>query len=144
MRLNVSPRFTHRAFCELTRALWVADAAASAGSEPAAPQPIAEPEPVTPAVPVSKPQNRPERAVQRRELPAYRVLLHNDDHVSMDHVVRCITSLTPLPRGRAHVVMLMAHTQGVALMLITHRERAELYQQQFRSKGLIVTLEPMD
>jgi len=78
------------------------------------------------------------------KLPQYRVLLHNDDIVSMDEVVRSIVQLTPLPRARAYIVMLMAHTRGMALVLITHRERAELYQQQFRAKGLRVTIEPAE
>jgi ATP-dependent Clp protease adapter protein ClpS len=35
-----------------------------------------------------------------------------------------------------------AHKTGVALLLTTHKERAELYQEQFQSKGLTVTIEP--
>ena len=31
---------------------------------------------------------------------------------------------------------------GVALLLTTHKERAELYKDQFESKGLVVTIEP--
>ena len=33
---------------------------------------------------------------------------------------------------------------GVALLLTTHKERAELYQEQFQSKGLTVTIEPAE
>ena len=36
-----------------------------------------------------------------------------------------------------------AHETGVALLLVTHKERAELYQDQFESKGLTtVTIQP--
>ena len=37
-----------------------------------------------------------------------------------------------------------AHETGIALLLVTHKERAELYQEQFQSKGLTVTIEPAE
>ena len=44
--------------------------------------------------------------------------------------------------GVAEVVE--ADDTGVALILTTHKERAELYQEQFTSKGLVVTIEPAE
>ena len=38
--------------------------------------------------------------------------------------------------------MLEAHKSGVALLLVTHKERAELYLDQFQSMGLSVSIEP--
>ena len=35
-----------------------------------------------------------------------------------------------------------ADQTGVALLLVTHKERAELYQEQFTSAVLTVTIEP--
>lgn len=147
-------RRADRALGDLTRAMWNARDAGggmellnSSPSSPA-PSPDAPQQAVTselePAPSSTAPSPQTERSPQARELPQFRVLLHNDDHTPMDHVVRSIVTLTPLPRSRAHIVMLMAHTRGVALLLITHRERAELYQQQFRSKGLTVSIEPME
>lgn len=75
-------------------------------------------------------------------LPPYRVLLHNDDVNDMQYVVDTLCELTPLPLPQATRVMLEAHTTGVALVLVTHRERAELYVDQFRSRGLTVSIEP--
>lgn len=77
------------------------------------------------------------------KLPPFRVLLHNDDHHDMVEVVEWLTELTPLGRQPAVRIMLEAHTRGVAQVLITHRERAELYEDQLRSKGLVVTIEPV-
>lgn len=74
-------------------------------------------------------------------LPPYRVLLHNDDVHDMLDVVNTIVELTPIDRTRATLVMLEAHTTGVAMLLVTHKERAELYRDQFRSKQLTVTIE---
>lgn len=82
------------------------------------------------------------RSVEPRPLPPYKVLLHNDDVNPMDHVVRAILELTPLRRLQAIRVMLEAHRRGVALVLTTHKERAELYRDQFASKRLMVTIEP--
>lgn len=87
------------------------------------------------------PAKRPAPARVDR-LPPYRVLLHNDDHNDMVHVVETVMHLVALPRVRAVTVMLTAHTRGVALVTVTHKERAELYREQFASKGLIVTIEP--
>lgn len=73
----------------------------------------------------------------------FRVLLHNDDiNVDVD-VVRTITELTPLNKQEATEATIEAHKTGVALLLVTHKERAELYQDQFKSKFLTVTIEPV-
>ena len=77
-------------------------------------------------------------------LPPWKVLLHNDDNNSMDYVVLSIMALTPLNEQDAIERMLEAHKTGVALLLTTHKERAELYKDQFHSKGLTVTIEPAE
>lgn len=77
-------------------------------------------------------------------LPPWKVLLHNDDHNGMDYVVITIMSLTPLNEQEAETRMTEANNTGVALLLTTHKERAELYQEQFQSKGLTVTIEPAE
>lgn len=75
-------------------------------------------------------------------LPQWRVLLHNDDASDMDYVVDTIRMLTPLTRQDAVLCMREAHDSGVALLLTTHREKAELLQEQFTSRRLSVTIEP--
>jgi ATP-dependent Clp protease adaptor protein ClpS len=75
-------------------------------------------------------------------LPQYRVLLHNDNVSDAMYVVETLCDLTPLMPQRAAAVMLEAHRTGIALVLVTHQERAELYVDQFRSKQLKVTIEP--
>ncbi len=77
-------------------------------------------------------------------LPPWNVLLHNDDKNEMGFVVETIVSLTPLNEQAALTRMVEAHKSGLALLLTTHRERAELYQEQFQSKGLVVTIEPAE
>lgn len=77
-------------------------------------------------------------------LPPWKVLLHNDDKNDMQYVVTSIVELTPLNEQDAINRMKEAHETGVALILVTHKERAELYQEQFQSKGLTVTIEPAE
>jgi ATP-dependent Clp protease adaptor protein ClpS len=78
-----------------------------------------------------------------RLLPPWKVLLHNDDLNAMDKVVEIIYTLTPLNREQALARMQEAHNAGSALLLVTHRERAELYVEQFQSCRLTVTIEPV-
>ena len=87
----------------------------------------------------TKEQPAPARVDQ---LPPFNVLLHNDQHNDMVYVVEAIVDLTPLNLRRATDVMFEAHRKGTALLLTTHRERAELYVDQFLTKNLTVTIEP--
>jgi ATP-dependent Clp protease adaptor protein ClpS len=75
-------------------------------------------------------------------LPPYKVLLHNDDFNTMEYAVATVHQLTPLNLDDAKMRTLEAHYRGLSLLLKTHKERAELYQEQFQSKGLTVTIEP--
>ncbi len=75
-------------------------------------------------------------------LPPWKVLLHNDDKNEMLFVVETIVALTPLNAQDAQERTIEAHKSGVSLLLTTHKERAELYEDQFKSKGLTVTIEP--
>lgn len=77
-----------------------------------------------------------------RRLPPYRVLLHNDDVNDMLFVATTIVELARLTRPEALERMLEAHQQGLSLLMVTHREHAELLEEQFQSKGLTVTIEP--
>ncbi|MEL6328476.1 MAG: ATP-dependent Clp protease adaptor ClpS [Planctomycetota bacterium] len=77
-----------------------------------------------------------------KQLPPFRVLLHNDDQNERGYVAATIHELTPHSRAKSVDIMWRAERRGVALLLVTHRERAELYRDQFRSKGLVVTIEP--
>lgn len=75
-------------------------------------------------------------------LPRWKLLLHNDDVNDMDYVADTIRELTALTRTEAQVCMKEAHRSGCALLMTTHREHAELLEEQFQSKRLIVTIEP--
>jgi ATP-dependent Clp protease adaptor protein ClpS len=96
---------------------------------------------------VTKPKRARKRAPQKRPpqpLPPWKVLLHNDDKNTHDYVVETIVQLTTLNEQDAELRMKEADKTGLALLLTTHKERAELYQEQFTSKGLTVTIEPAE
>ncbi len=76
-----------------------------------------------------------------RMLPPCKVLLHNDDVNTFEHVIRSIVRLTPIREDDAVVKAIEAHETGLTLLLVTHRERAELYLDQFASLNITVTLE---
>ena len=70
------------------------------------------------------------------------MLLHNDDVNEAGYVVEAIMELTALEPQAALLRMVEAHKTGVALLVTTHREHAELLAEQFASKRLTVTIEP--
>lgn len=110
-------------------------------------QPEEQDDAATQAPPKPKTQRKPKAAPPKPDkksdtLPPYKVLLHNDDHNDVGHVVRTILALTPLKEYEAVRRTAEAHHRGLTLLLTTHKERAELYQEQFKSKGLTVTIEP--
>jgi ATP-dependent Clp protease adaptor protein ClpS len=77
-------------------------------------------------------------------LPPWKVLLHNDDKNTIEDVVKTIVQLVHLSEQDAEHRTQEAHRTGVALLIVTHKERAELYREQFASKGMTVTIEPAE
>ncbi len=83
-------------------------------------------------------------AKKPKKLPPYKVLLHNDDVNSFEHVIGAILKLTTLTPQEAILRTIEAHESGLALLLVTHRERAELYVDQFISLKINTSIEPAE
>jgi ATP-dependent Clp protease adapter protein ClpS len=77
-----------------------------------------------------------------RQLARFRVVLLNDSTQDLMFVVRTVMELTRLCRAEATHKMWQAHHDGRAVLLVTYRERAELYVEQFADRNLPVTIEP--
>lgn len=79
-----------------------------------------------------------------KPLPLYRVVLHNDPVNIAEIVVQRIVEFTRLPQPVAEARTLEAHTSQISVLLVTHKERAELIQEQFSgcSPPITVTIEP--
>jgi ATP-dependent Clp protease adaptor protein ClpS len=90
---------------------------------------------------IARPARRPQTD-EPKLLPPFKVILHNDDQNTFEHVIATIVQLTTLGPEEAIRRTIEAHETGCALLLVTHKERAELYQQQFQSASLTVTIEP--
>lgn len=98
-----------------------------------------------PAGPGSAPAATTRQAPSARKpkkLPPYKVLLHNDEVNTFEHIIQSILKLTTLTPQEAVLRTIEAHETGVALLLMTHRERAELYTEQFASLKVTTTIEP--
>ena len=96
---------------------------------------------------VAKPKRARKTTTKKKPpqpLPPWKVLLHNDDKNDVGYVVDTIMQLTSLNQQDAELRTKEADKTGLALLLTTHKERAELYQEQFTSKGLVVTIEPAE
>jgi len=79
----------------------------------------------------------------RKPAPRYRVLLHNDDFNTMEHVVESLMKVVPsLTMPQAVDIMMQAHTAGVALVITCALEHAEFYCEGLRGRGLTSSIEP--
>lgn len=83
------------------------------------------------------------RSTVRKLAPRYRVLLHNDDFNSMEHVVQTLMTTVPsLTQPQAVDIMMEAHTNGIALVITCAQEHAEFYCETLKNHGLTSTIEP--
>ncbi|MEA5582283.1 ATP-dependent Clp protease adapter ClpS [Nodularia harveyana UHCC-0300] len=83
------------------------------------------------------------RSTSRKLAPRYRVLIHNDDYNSMEHVVQSLlTTVSSLTQPQAVSIMMEAHTSGLALVITCEQEHAEFYCETLKGHGLSSTIEP--
>ena len=85
---------------------------------------------------------RPPEPPRHRPLRRYRVILHSNPALDLMFVVRSVMELTRFPRAEATHKMWEAHHNGRSVLLTTWLERAELYVEQFATKGLDTSIEP--
>jgi ATP-dependent Clp protease adaptor protein ClpS len=75
--------------------------------------------------------------------PPFKVILHNDDHHDMKYVIHAILqSVTSLSTEQAEQIMLIAHREGKAVVVVCPKEVAEFYQERLMSYNLTITIEP--
>ena len=83
------------------------------------------------------------RSTARKLAPRYRVLLHNDDYNPMEYVVQVLMQTVPsITQPQAVSIMMEAHTNGMALVIICAQEHAEFYCETLNNHGLSSTIEP--
>jgi ATP-dependent Clp protease adaptor protein ClpS len=87
-----------------------------------------------------KPDAVVERALTHFHL--YKVLLHNDDRNTTDHVIRSLMKVFHFGQAECEQIMLEAHHKGVALCTVEPLEQAEFHRDQLGSLSLTATIEP--
>ncbi|NJL97323.1 MAG: ATP-dependent Clp protease adapter ClpS [Synechococcaceae cyanobacterium SM2_3_2] len=82
-------------------------------------------------------------SVSPKYMPMYRVLLHNDDFNTMEHVVEVLIRTIPgMQPPQAADIMMEAHVNGMAVVIVVPLEHAEFYSEQLKLYGLSSTIEP--
>ena len=83
----------------------------------------------------------PSPGLRAGPLPRFKLVLVHDAAADLMFVVRSVMELTRFPRAEATHKMWEAHHGGRSVLLLTYRERAELFVEQFAEKGLTVMIE---
>jgi ATP-dependent Clp protease adaptor protein ClpS len=71
----------------------------------------------------------------------YQVVLHNDDHNTMERVVGCLMQVFGHPMELAEKIMLEAHSRGKAIAEVEGETEARTHCGQLLSFGLTATVE---
>lgn len=75
-------------------------------------------------------------------LKSWKVLVHNDDVNTYNHVILTFLQLLKMDLPTAVRKTVEVDKKGLSIVAVTHREHAELLQEQLQSKGLTSTIEP--
>jgi len=75
-------------------------------------------------------------------MPLYKVLLHNDDHNTMEHVIKALRRVFKFELQVCERIMMEAHQNGLALCTVESLEKAEHHRDQLNSFSLLSTIEP--
>jgi ATP-dependent Clp protease adaptor protein ClpS len=71
----------------------------------------------------------------------FQVILHNDDHNTMEHVVLCLMRVFGHKEELAVKIMMEAHTKGKVIAEVEAETPAKLHRDQLQSYGLSATVE---
>ena len=87
-------------------------------------------------------KSRKETRARKKHIPMFKVILHNDDVNSFDHVIVSLMEIFKFDTEKAVTVTLEAHKTGTSLVKIEPYEHAELHRDQLQSASLTATIEP--
>lgn len=77
-----------------------------------------------------------------KALKQWKVIVHNDDVNTYEHVIKSFMQIVNLDLETAYKKTVEVDKQGLSIVAITHKEKAELLQEQLKSQSLTVTIEP--
>ncbi len=81
------------------------------------------------------PKSQTDVKTQTRRQPPYHVVILNDEEHTFDYVIELLTKLFAHSRATAEELTLRIHQTGRAIVLTTHREKAELKREQVLAYG---------
>lgn len=84
---------------------------------------------------------KPKLKPKVEQMPPYRIILHNDEINTAEYVVTKVQEITKLEEEIAVKRVIEAHENGLAPLLTTHKEKAELFVEMFESCKITVTME---
>jgi len=70
----------------------------------------------------------------------YEVILYNDDHSAMEHVIKCLMQVFGHSAELAGKIMLEAHMRGRAIAEVEAESQARLHRDQLQSFGLSASI----
>ena len=77
-----------------------------------------------------------------KPLRPWKVIVHNDDVNTYEHVIRTFIEVVRMESQDALLKTIEVDKQGLSVVAMAHREKAELLQEQLQSRALTVTIEP--
>ncbi len=83
----------------------------------------------------STPKSKTDLETQASRQPPYHVVILNDEEHTFDYVIELLTKLFAHPLATAEELTLRIHHTGRAIVLTTHREKAELKREQVLGYG---------
>ncbi len=81
------------------------------------------------------PKSRTDPETRTRRQPPYHVVILNDEEHTFEYVIELLTKLFGHPLATAEELTLRIHHTGRAIVLTTHREKAELKREQVLAYG---------
>jgi ATP-dependent Clp protease adaptor protein ClpS len=81
------------------------------------------------------PKSRTDPETRTRRQPPYHVIILNDEEHTFEYVIELLTKLFGHPLATAEELTLRIHHTGRAIVLTTHREKAELKREQVLGYG---------
>lgn len=85
-----------------------------------------------------------QKKVKVKNMPQFKVLLHNDDIHSVADAVKAIQRIMHFDVEQSTELAQEAQSKEVCLLCVTHKEKAELIQDQFQTLTFKVTIEAED
>ena len=94
---------------------------------------------------VEKRQNKePVKERKRTGSEGWEVRIYNDGKNTREFVARCLVQITGLKEIEAYQTMMQAHQNGIAVVGRYNYERAEMYHDALKTKGIVCDLVPVE